>query len=331
MMIRRLTSGLAVLAALNTSGCCETPDFSLPDFRGRLGFGGSVAFDFDFDVDMEFDFDGDFSGWANLDVVTAASLGIDVDGKVAYEQEIEIDIDDDGVEETVSVLGFGDGDADDVDTIVAAWEGDEYTFDEDYCYVLVITEDTVTLITGPCNSDSPGLTCTSPADDLDDVSCSVCDENGDCAECESNVVAECIDEGSDALDDREPEPEAEPEPEPVSMPDAGLADGDAGVPETSPDAAAPPVDGGAMTMTPEPMTPDPDVTASPQYQSCLQQVSTLEASVALCGLSLTVDADTLCQTSLDAVGRCFSGIDGLGFLDNPCSVLESNECSEIVQ
>ncbi len=337
MRTRLVNPMLALAAALSTASCCTTPDFSLPDFRGRLDFSGSLAFDFDFDADMEFDFDGDFSGWANLDVVTSASLGIDVSGLVAFEQEIQIDIDDDGVEETVSVIGFGDGDPDDIEIIVATWEGDEFTFDEDYCYVLVVTEETITLITGPCGSESPVLTCTSPADDPDDVSCEVCDENGECARCESEEVSECIEEGSDVLDEREPEPE------PASTLDAGPShvEPDAEAPrtidagETPEPSDEPTVDGGMMTSPPDAGAttpqPEPDVTQSAEYQTCLEQVSTLEASVALCGLSLTIDADTLCRTSLATVQDCFSSIDGLSFLENPCDVLEGDDCSEFIE
>jgi hypothetical protein len=31
------------------------------------------------------------------------------------------------------------------------------------------------------------------------------------------------------------------------------------------------------------------------------------------------------------VEACFSSIDGLSLFDDPCNVLESNECSEIVE
>lgn len=339
--IRKLGAGVAAAAAFACYSCCSTPDFSLPDFRWRLDFSGSLAFDFEFDIDMEFEFDGDFSGWARLDVVTSGSLGIDISGKTAFEQDIDIDIDGDGAEERVSIIGFSDGDPDDVDTILAAWEGDESTFDEGYCYVLVVTEDTVTLIGGECNSDEAVLTCTSPADDLEDVSCEVCDENA-CERCYSSKVSECIDEGSDALDQIEPEPDDDAE----SDDDAEPATEDAGEAPTELDAAVPSTDSGASSEAGTPRSdggapeapeageveaPEPDITESAEYQSCRQQVSTLEASVALCGLSLTVDADTLCRTSLSEVEDCFSSIDGLSFLDNPCNVLESSDCSEIVE
>ena len=246
-MMRFVKPALAALTALGTAGCCTTPDFSLPDFRGRLDFSGSLAFDFDFDADMEFEFDGDFSAWIDLGVVASWDFDIDIEGKVAFEQEILIDIDDDGVEEKVTIIGFSDGDPDDVDTIVAAWEGDEFTFDDGYCYVLLVTEDSVTLITGECDGDSPVLTCTSPTDDPQDVSCEVCDENGECAQCESEKVSECIEEGSDVLDEIEPDEEPDqPKPEQDSGPPPLL------------DAGSPPVevDAGMVSEMPEAGMPD---------------------------------------------------------------------------
>jgi hypothetical protein len=294
--------------------------------NGRLAFSGSLAFDFEFDFDMEFDFDidFDFSAWAHLDAATAVSLGIDIDlsGKVAYEQELEIDIDDDGVKESVSVIGFGDGDPDDLDVVITAWEGDEYTFDEGYCDVLVWKTDSVTLLTGPCDDDGPLLTCTSPDDDLDDVSCEVCDADGNCAQCDSGKVSECIDEGADELDDIEPEPEPEPQGEPEPTPVIT----DAGAPPVTSEPDASP--GSWAVAKPE---PEPDVTQSAEYEACLQQVSVLETSGSLCGLSLALEAEALCQGFLSEVAACVSGIDALGLLDSPCSVLQSDECSEVVE
>lgn len=333
MTLRFMKSALAGLTALATTGCCTSPDFDLGDMNGRVAFSGSLAFDFDFDLDMEFGFDGDFAAWAHLDAATAASLGIDITGKVAYEQELDIDIDDDGVNETVSVIGFGDGDPDDIDAVITAWEGDEYTFDEGYCYVLVWTSNTVTLLTGPCEGEGPLLTCSSPEDDLDDVSCEVCDEDGNCAQCDSQKVSECIDQGADELDDIAPGPQ--PEPEPV-MTDAG-APPDTGEPSASsgpwsttkptPEPAAEP------EPTPEPAAePEPEpATPSPEYQACLDQVRALETSVSLCGLSLTLEADALCQGFLSEVEGCVSGVDALGLFDSPCSVLQSDDCSEVVE
>lgn len=320
-----MKSVLTGLTALSVAGCCKTPDFNVGDMSGRMAFSGSVAFDFDFDADMEFDFGGSFSAWGRLGAATAASLDLDITGKLAFEQQLDVDIDDDGVEETVSVIGFGD-DADHIDTVVASWEGDKYTFDDGYCYVLVWANDTLTELTGPCDGNGPVLTCTSPDDNPDDVSCEVCDENGSCARCESRTVEACIDEGSDAL------AESTPEPEPSPLPDAGsppatterdAAAPDAGTP-TPPDAAAP-IDTGNV----EPQMPPQTNTA--EYQACLGQVSALEVSVSLCGLSLALDASQLCEGNLAAVGTCFSSIDALGLLDSPCSVLQSNDCNGVVQ
>lgn len=321
---------LGVLAGLST--CCRTVDFTLPDFRGRLDFSGSLAFEFEFDANMEFEFDGDFSGWAKLDAVSATSLGIDLTGKVAFEQELDVDIDDDGVDERVSVIGLSDGDARDVDTVLASWEGDEYTFDEGYCYLLVVTEDSMTLITGRCNGDSPVLTCTSPTGDDESVSCVVCDAGGQCAPCDSKEVSECIDEGSEALG--ESRPPATPEPPPATD-DASSPIADAGAmePETAFDAGST-EDGSTPGESPdEDMVdePEPDVTESPEYQTCVQQANALRASVSLCGLALGVEIDSLCRTSLAAVERCFESVDGASIFENPCDVLRSEDCAELVE
>lgn len=336
MRLHFMKPALPALAALFAGGCCSVPDFNVGDMDGRLDFSGSLAFDFDFDADMEFEFDGDFSGWGRLGGATSVSLGIDLSGKTAYEQDIEIDIDDDGVEESVSVIGFSDGDPDAIDTVVAAWEGDVYTFDDGYCYVLVATETTVSLLTGPCEEDGPVLTCTSPADDLDDVSCEVCDEAGRCSECDGTTVGECISDGAEELD-------ALPEPDPTDADETEVTDTES---QTDTDAdvdAAPPepsaADAAAPTETVEPdasseptaTEPEPDPTDSEAYRTCMDQLSAIEAGVSLCGLSLRLDTSELCDGHLAAVDACFSSIDGLGLLDSPCDELQSDDCSEVVE
>jgi hypothetical protein len=320
--------------ALVAGGCCTTPDFNVGDMDGRLDFSGSLAFEFEFDADMEFDFDGDFSGWAGLGAATSLSLDIDIEGKIAYEQEFDLDIDDDGVEEEVRVIGFGDGDPNELDTVVATWQGDVYTFDDGYCYVLVWSDDSVTLLTGPCEEDGPVLACTSPADELDDVSCEVCDEAGRCTECDGTTVGECISDGAEELDDL-------PEPEPTETEETDIAtETETG---TTVDAAMPEPgasDAGAPTVTdeadasPEPTTteePEPEPTDSEAYRTCLDQLSVIEGSLSLCGLSLTLETSELCSGHLGAVNACFSSVDGLDIFSSPCSALESDDCSEVVQ
>jgi hypothetical protein len=320
------------------------PDFNVGDMGGRVEFSGSLAFDIEFDADMEFEFDGDFSGWGDLDGATSLSLGIDVDieGKIAYEQELDIDIDDDGVEEEVRVIGFGDGDPDEIDTVVTAWKGDIYTFDDGYCYVLVWNDNTVTLLTGRCDEGGPVLACQSSEDDLSDVSCQVCDEAGRCSECDGTTVDECISDGAEELDELpEPEPtetdetqtdEAQTEVEPTdagptepSAADAGAAD--AGSPVVGePDASTEP-----EPTDSEPTEPEPDPTESEAYRTCLDQLSVIEGSLSLCGLSLTLEVSELCSGHLSAVNACFSSIDGLDIFDSPCNALQSDDCSEVVE
>jgi hypothetical protein len=347
---------LRTLAVLIAGGCCSMPDFNVGDMDGRLDFSWRLAFDFDFDADMEFDFDADFAGWAGFGAATAVNLGIDLSGKVAYEFDIDIDIDDDGVKESLSVLGFGDGDPDDIDIVVAAWKGDVYTFDDGYCYVLVANEDTVTLLTGPCDEDGPVLTCTSPAADRDEVSCEVCDEAGRCTQCDGTTVEECISDGAEELDDL-PEPEPE-ETAAGSLRDAGSdgmdvttngTDIDASAPDPSAadagttasatttaqnDASSDPTGSTEATGSAEPATsnePEPDPAESEAYRTCMDQLSVIEASISLCGLSLTLDSSELCEGHIGAVQACFSSIDGLGFLDSPCDELESDDCTEVVE
>jgi hypothetical protein len=331
---------LRALVALIVAGCCTLPKFNVGDMDGRLAFSGHLAFRFDFDAHMKFNFDGDFAGWSGLSAATAVSLGIDWSGKVAYAQKRDIDIDDDGVKESVSVIGFGEGDPDDVETVVATWKGDVYTFDDGYCYVLVSKANTVTLLSGRCDEQGPVLTCTSPADDLQDVSCEVCDEAGRCSKCDGTTVDECISDGSKQLD-RLPEPEPESEPPAQSDAGADAAEVDASVPEpvardagaptmAEPDASIEP-DASPMPAPDASPMPEPDPTQSAAYRTCMDQLSVIEASVSLCGLALKLEGSELCSGHLSAVKACYSSIDGLSLLDSPCGTLKSDDCSEVVK
>lgn len=278
---------------LNVSSCCDKPEFEVTDMRLRAEFSFSVAIEIEFSLDLEISFDGDLAAWGNLGAATAAAFDYDFSGKTAYAQRLQVDIDDDGVAESVDFLVFSDGAPSDYDHGFAAWRGDRYSFDKGYCYVLSWQDDSAVLMSARCGSTEPALACPLESGEADTSECEVCDATGACAACGSSTVADCIDEGSAALEPDEP------------MGEGGAA-GAAGAPGVT--------SGGSVDA---------------EFDSCVEEVAGLVDFGVDCGLEPELDAVVLCEDNLSDVNTCFLAVEGAALIGWTCEALASDVCDPV--
>lgn len=324
---RVVGSGLigSLVAVGAVTSCCNTPEFEMGDMGIRAEFGVNVAFDFEFSLDFEFNFDGDLSGWANLFAATSVTFNYDFSGKVAYATEVEIDIDDDGVAETVKFLGFSStGSPDDIDRGFASWKGDEYSFDEGYCYVLSWQGDDAVLMTGRCGSSQPALMCPMPSGEFDAGRCEVCDDEGACAPCDSELVASCVSEGEAALRSN------------TSSSGVGGATATSSTSTTTGSSAGGAAGAAGEAGSMASGTTASNVTAtgtttggSVEFDSCVEEVRRLEQAGAACGANSELDSTMLCEERLSDVNLCFLAVEGAGLFGSECDVVSSDVCDVV--
>jgi len=290
----KLHNALLSSVLLVIGSCCDDPELQLSDMNARIDFAATVSLAVEFDLNMALEFGGDFAGWSGVSAASSANLAASIGGD-AYQQTVQLDIDDDGVEEAVRWVAFSDVGPEAPQQLLAAWEGDKYSFDAGRCYLLAQQGAEVRLLSAQCQQPQPALVCVR-AGDAESALCQVCDEQGTCAACKSDSVLGCVEEGAREL---------------AKAPDlgGGGAGGDAG------GGGAP---GGGSTGS-----------ISVEFDSCVEQTKLIASAAKSCAHAPPRQAAVLCEQELSAVNICFAAVGAADLFGSPCAALDSKACSTV--
>jgi hypothetical protein len=346
---------LALSTLVVAQACCSDYQLRVGKLRGQMDFGFDVAADVEFDWDMQFNFDFDWTGWAKISAATAANLDFDGFGSLTFGTRTSGDVDDDGVDERVRLVAVAGDEPAEPDRVFAAWEGDEYSFDEGICYLLWWDGKQIDLLSSRCGNDEPALHCVMTRGNEASLSCDVCNGNGACTECSAQqTVDDCITTGEDQLPDEPGAPNAEGgsagqnQSAGGSAGQNGPAGGDAGQGEPAGGSAGRSEAGGGSNLAGaggaagSPATggneaggvPNAETggssgqgggtSVSAEWSTCIEELRTIRSDARDCGLAEPLDDDTLCSERLSDVNLCYLADIGSGLFTSPCSVLEED-------
>ena len=196
----KLAASALFATAIGASGCCDEASLNMSRISGFLEGVVDLRTELDLSTFASLSFSGTIGSWAHVPSLSQYRIEADLSDVEYSSGSVEYDVDFDGADERIRVVETVKGSGQQL--LFASWKGDEYTLDDDVCYLGWVEGGVVKLAASPCGEDAGTMFCDQLLSGATDPDCERCNAAGlGCVDCDmSGDLNDCLPEEKGGVD-----------------------------------------------------------------------------------------------------------------------------------